>query len=42
MTTKSALKSRAVPNHSTSTFGNPDLPPQGRLNDLFLTLLPRF
>jgi oxalate decarboxylase len=23
---------RAVPNHSTPTFGNPDLPPEGRLN----------
>ncbi|HWE15823.1 MAG TPA: cupin domain-containing protein [Hyphomicrobiaceae bacterium] len=23
---------RAIPNHPTPTFGNPDLPPQGRLN----------
>jgi hypothetical protein len=32
MTTKSAMKARAVPNRPTPTFGNPDLPPQGRLN----------
>jgi oxalate decarboxylase len=23
---------RQVPNHATPTFGNPDLPPEGRLN----------
>jgi oxalate decarboxylase len=23
---------RAVPNHPTPTFGNPDLPPEGRIN----------
>ena len=25
-------KDKAVPNHPTPTFGNPDLPPQGRVN----------
>ena len=23
---------QSVPNHSTPTFGNPDLPPEGRMN----------
>src|ERR1700741_3533102 len=32
MATDSAMKVRAIPNRPTPTFGNPDLPPQGRLN----------
>jgi hypothetical protein len=34
MTTDSRIKIRAVPNRPTPTFGNPDLPPEGRLNTL--------
>jgi oxalate decarboxylase len=32
MATKSAVKTQVIPNHPTPTFGNPDLPPEGRLN----------
>jgi oxalate decarboxylase len=32
MTTNRSIKVRAVPNHPTPTFGNPDLPPEGRIN----------
>jgi oxalate decarboxylase len=31
-TTSQKSRARAVPNRPTPTFGNPDLPPQGRLN----------
>jgi oxalate decarboxylase len=32
MKTNRSTKVRAVPNHPTPTFGNPDLPPEGRIN----------
>jgi oxalate decarboxylase len=32
--TNQARAARAVPNRSTPTFGNPDLPPEGRVNTL--------